>query len=293
MNINYDYLAKIRRAVSLYTRKKTSNILDGDFFSLHRGRSMDFDDLKEYSLGDDVHDIDWKSSSRFGTILVRRYMTDRRHNVMFICDRGAKFQGDTGTGESKEQLMLMAFGTLAYIVGRNGADFALAYPGNTSANISLFRSGQEHLEKLLYTYGAVAATEGPVSLHDTIEDMLNIVQKRMIIFLLTDREGLASLNEGIIRSLTDKNDLLIINIEDAFLTDNGAFDNETGMYEKLFLSHNKKLREEELRNREDILNHMSDICKRNEAAIGCISSEHDIIGCAIDLLERYRHGYYG
>ena len=31
MNIDYEYLSKIRRAVALYTNKKTSNILDGDF----------------------------------------------------------------------------------------------------------------------------------------------------------------------------------------------------------------------------------------------------------------------
>ena len=66
MNIDYEYLSKIRRAVALYTNKKTSNILDGDFHSIHKGRSMEFEDLKEYALGDEVHDIDWKSSSRMG-----------------------------------------------------------------------------------------------------------------------------------------------------------------------------------------------------------------------------------
>ena len=104
MNIDYEYLSKIRRAVALYTNKKTSNILDGDFHSIHKGRSMEFEDLKEYALGDEVHDIDWKSSSRMGKTLVRRYMTDRRHNVMFVCDCGRKMTGDTPRGESKKKL---------------------------------------------------------------------------------------------------------------------------------------------------------------------------------------------
>ena len=89
MKLDYEYLSRIRRAVALYTKRKTSNILDGDFHSIHRGRSMEFDDLKTYTFGDDVHDIDWKSSSRMGDILVRRYMTDRRHNVMFVVDCGS------------------------------------------------------------------------------------------------------------------------------------------------------------------------------------------------------------
>ena len=152
MQLDYEYLSRIRRAVALYTNRKTSNILDGDFHSIHRGRSMEFDDLKLYSFGDDVHDIDWKSSSRMGDILVRRYMTDRRHNVMFVCDCGVKMKGDTMAGHSKKELALMTFGTIAYITGRNGADYAMAIPRDNRAMISLFRSGPEHMERLLYEY---------------------------------------------------------------------------------------------------------------------------------------------
>ena len=64
--MDFDYLAKIKSQISIYTRKKTSNILDGEFGSIYRGRSFDFDDLREYVYGDSVRDIDWKSSSKTG-----------------------------------------------------------------------------------------------------------------------------------------------------------------------------------------------------------------------------------
>ncbi|MCR5670342.1 MAG: DUF58 domain-containing protein [Butyrivibrio sp.] len=293
MKIDYEYLSKIRRAVSLYTKRKTSNILDGDFHSLHRGRSLEFDDLKEYTVGDDVHDIDWKSSSRMGSILVRRYMTDRRHNVMFVCDRGSKMLGDTVTGEPKKELALMTFGTIAYIVGRNGADYAMSYAGNGKASVSLFKSGSDHLEKLLYDYESRICEDAAYSLNDTLYEVLNTVHKRMIIFLLTDIEGLAGLSEGIIRSVTKNHDLLIINMEDAFLTGDNVYDNDIGRYERFFLSHSKALHEMELQQRADILDFVKDICKRNRVSVASIASEGDIIEATIDLLERYRHGYYG
>ena len=293
MKIDYDYLSKIRRAVALYTKKKTSNILDGDFHSVHRGRSMEFDDLKEYTVGDDVHDIDWKSSSRMGTILVRRYMTDRRHNVMFVCDRGRKMQGDTASTEAKKELMLMTFGTLAYIVGRNGADYAMAYPGEGSSAISYFKSGTDHLEKLLYDYENKITTDTNHTVVDTLAEVLNTVRKRMIIFLLTDIEGLSSLTEGLIKSITTSHDLLIINVEDAFLTGDNVFDTELSRYERFFLSHSKALHEEEIRQREAIIGSVHEMCKRNKAALMTLSSEEDIIGGTIELLERYRNGYYG
>ncbi len=293
MKIDYEYLSKIRRAVALYTKRKTSNILDGDFHSVHRGRSMEFDDLKEYTYGDDVHDIDWKSSSRMGSILVRRYMTDRRHNVMFICDRGLKMQGDTTSGEAKSELMMMTFGTLAYIVGRNGADFALSYAGESHATISMFKSGTDHLERLLYDFEKSLDRDSNVSLVDTIKEVLNTVHKRMIIFLLTDIEGLSQLDPGIIRSITDNNDLLILNIEDAFLTGDQVYDNEKKSYERFFLSHSKALHDEEVKLRSHILESTSLTCKQLRSCMTTISKQEDIIESVISLLERYRNGYYG
>ena len=110
--MNYDYLAKIRGAVTLYTKHKTSNILEGGFRSLYRGRSLEFDDLKEYDFGDNVHDIDWKSSSRSGKILIRRYVAEKKHNVLFVCDSGPKMDAHTSAGCSKTELALMIFGDL-------------------------------------------------------------------------------------------------------------------------------------------------------------------------------------
>ncbi len=293
MKIDYEYLSRIRRAVALYTKRKTTNILDGDFRSIHRGRSMEFDDLKEYTYGDDVHDIDWKSSSRMGSILVRRYMTDRRHNVLFICDRGRKFLGDTSEGESKKELMLMTFGTLAYIFGRNGADFALSYAGDQRTSTSYFKSGTDHLEKLIYDFEEKCVTDSQYGLNTEIKEIMDTAHKRMIIFLITDIEGLADLGEDAIRSITSKYDLMIINIDDAYLTGGFVYDNERSMYEKFFFSHSKALHEEEVRQRQDILSHVSKACKMNRACLTTISRQEDIIESTIGMLERYRNGYYG
>lgn len=293
MNIDYEYLSKIRRAVALYTKKKTSNILDGDFHSIHKGRSMEFDDLKEYTVGDDVHDIDWKSSSRMGTILVRRYVTDKRHNVMFVCDCGRKMLGDTPSGESKSELALMTFGTIAYITGRNGADFALAYPGNERASISFFKSGPEHLEALIYDYEKHVEIDGKITLEQTLKNVTAAVNKRMIIVVISDMEGIAGISEGVMRSVSSEHDLLAIGIEDAMLTGGEVFDSDLGKYEKRFLSFNDKLHELEVGERNRVIDAVSTATKQSKVSLVSISSQSEIIDNVIGLFERYRHGNYG
>nr|WP_297704165.1 DUF58 domain-containing protein [uncultured Butyrivibrio sp.] len=254
---------------------------------------MEFDDLKEYTFGDDVHDIDWKSSSRMGDILVRRYMTDRRHNVMFVCDCGSKMEGNTPKGDSKKELALMTFGTIAYITGRNGADYALAYPDGEKSMISLFRSGPEHMEKLLYGLEGKIALDHTNTVKGVMEEIMSSINKRMIIFLITDMDGLNNLDGNMLRGITADHDLLIINIEDAMLTGDIVYDNDLSLYEKLFFSHNKKLHEEEVRIHKQIFDKASHLCKQNKVGLTTIQTESQIIDATVDLLERYRHGYYG
>lgn len=41
---------------TIYTTKATSRIIDGSYNSIYKGRSMNFDELREYVVGDDIKD---------------------------------------------------------------------------------------------------------------------------------------------------------------------------------------------------------------------------------------------
>ena len=66
-----DYITRIKANVNIFATKKTSNVLDGTYVSVFMGRSMNFEDLREYVPGDSIRDIDWKSSSRSRSLLVK------------------------------------------------------------------------------------------------------------------------------------------------------------------------------------------------------------------------------
>jgi uncharacterized protein (DUF58 family) len=110
--MDFEYLSKIKGLVSLYTNKKSTNFLEGEFRSIFRGRSLDFDELREYTYGDNIKDIDWKSSSRTGKILTRQYVAEKKHNILMICDTGTKMQWGYvhGRGEGRSS----AFGSGNY-----------------------------------------------------------------------------------------------------------------------------------------------------------------------------------
>lgn len=91
-----NYITKIKANISIYASKKTSNILDGTYRSIYKGKSMNFEDLRTYVVGDNVKDIDWKASARSGgNLLIRQYIAEKKHNIMLVLDTGKKMLADT------------------------------------------------------------------------------------------------------------------------------------------------------------------------------------------------------
>ena len=264
LDLNYDYLDRVRRVAALYTKRKTSDLLEGDYSSMQHGRSLDFDDLREYRYGDDVNYIDWKSSSRVGKTLIRRYFADRKHDVLFIGDTGKKMTGDTPSGESKEQIALMAFGVAAYLLGKQGVNYALSCCGSESSRVSSFTSGPMHLEELITEYHKALECGVPKqSFYDTVSSAAGLFERHMVMIIITDAEGLAEMDETLVRRLIYYNDVYIFKIEDALLTADGAFDLEDDRFVDPFLAICRDLRQEELKIREDLERTADHLLTRN------------------------------
>jgi uncharacterized protein (DUF58 family) len=293
ITLDYDYLSKIRRAVALYTARKTSNILEGDFHSIFHGRSMEFEDLKEYAYGDDVHDIDWKSSSRSGKILIRRYEAERKHNVLFIMDTGRKMDADTMAGEDKAHLALMLFGTIAYIASRDSADFALANSTAEGIELSGFRSGPGHLEALLYNLKKTITQDPKYSLSELCHRVTDTLSRKTMLFIITDIGGMETLDDQILHEISLNHDLFLFNLQDAFLSQDNTYDTTLGHYVPAFLTGSRRLREAEKQDRAIIQNRIHESLRRYQGAMMDVIQEERIIDALILLLERKRHGIFG
>ena len=287
IDLNYDYLDRVRRVASLYTKRKTSDLLDGDYSSMQHGRSLDFDDLREYRYGDDINYIDWKSSSRVGKPLVRRYFADRKHDVLFIGDTGKKMTGDTPAGESKEHIALMAFGVAAYILGKQGVNYALSYCTDESSRISSFTSGPSHLEELLGSYRkAIECGTPKQSFYDTLLNSAAIFSRHMIMIIITDAEGLAEMDAGLIKRLIYYNDVYIFKIEDALLTAADVYDLDADDYVDPFLAMCRDLYREEVKLKEDLDKKAEKLLTPHRIFFKSISKEEEIVDTLIYLFRR-------
>ena len=118
-------LRKVKTTMSIHAHRRTLELLDGEYASIHHGRSHDFDDLREYQPGDEVKDIDWKATARSHVPLIKRYIASRQHNLLLVVDSGRNMAATAESGESKREIAILVAGVLGYLATRHGDRVAL------------------------------------------------------------------------------------------------------------------------------------------------------------------------
>ncbi len=280
------YITKIKANLSVYAKKKTSNILEGAYNSIYKGKSMNFEDLREYVIGDNVKDIDWKASARSDKILIKQYIAEKKHNVLFILDTGRKMLADTKELEPKKDVALMAMGTIGYLVEKHGDSISAIYKGKERINYFPFRSGLYNLERILCSYEKEISQES--NLEDLIKYVLKLIKRKMIIFVITDIDGMKNISEGTLKKLSLLHDVMFMNISDAFMTGHSAFDIDQDNYIPDYILEDEKLKEIELKIKTTIYEETKEKFKKYKIVTTTMNRQKDIVNDVFKLLEKQK-----
>ena len=88
--------------IRILTSRLVDNQLSGDYHSSFKGQGIEFDEVREYTVGDDVRTIDWNVTARTGFPHVKRFSEERELTVMFLVDvSGSQSYGSTARPKSE------------------------------------------------------------------------------------------------------------------------------------------------------------------------------------------------
>ena len=281
------YITKIKANLEIYTKKKTSNILEGAYNSIYKGKSMNFEDLREYVIGDNVKDIDWKASARSNKILIKQYIAEKKHTILFILDTGKKMLADTRDLESKKDVALMAIGTIGYLVEKHGDSIGAIYQGKENLKLFNFSTGLYNLEKVLNSYEREIDTDN--NLEELIKYVLKFIRRRMIIFVITDIDGMNNISEETLKRLSLLHDVMFVNISDAFMTGYNAFDIDQNDYIPDYILEDDKLKDIELEIKTKIYDEVKEKFKKYKIITTTINKQREIVNDVFKLLERRKN----
>jgi hypothetical protein len=136
-------------------------------------------------------------------------------------------------------------------------------------------------------------SSGKTGLGGLLDYIAECIRRKMVIVCVTDMAGMQQLTEKILRKVTVNNDLLIMNIEDAYMYGYDVYDVERMRYEDEYTAHREKLYQAEWQERKTRIENLERMYRRYGISMVSISREADIIDKVVELFERHRHENIG
>jgi uncharacterized protein (DUF58 family) len=208
--LSQELLKKIQR-FHFRTSRLASDLFAGQYESAFKGRGMEFAEVRDYQPGDDVRNIDWNVSARFGHPFVKVFHEERELTVMLLLDLSGSNRFGTHA-RFKRELLAEVAGMLAFLAIRtNDKVGAILFTSQVEKFIPP-KKGASHVWRLIkeiFTYE-------PRNLRtdiDTVLTYLNrVVKRHAIVFLISD-----CMDNGFEKSFrlsAKKHDLTIIRVSD-------------------------------------------------------------------------------
>ncbi len=182
--IPQDLLKKVRR-IELRTSRLVDDVLAGGYHSAFKGRGMEFEEVRQYQIGDDVRTIDWNVSARYGEPFVKLYREERELTVMLLVDVSGSQH--FGTHEQfKDELVAEICATLSISAIRNNDKVGLiCFSDRVEAYIPP-RKGSKHVLRVIRELLAIEPEGKGTDIGAALEFMNKVQKKRAIVFLVSD-----------------------------------------------------------------------------------------------------------
>ncbi|HAX61252.1 MAG TPA: DUF58 domain-containing protein [Elusimicrobia bacterium] len=204
-------LAKKIRYIQIYTSKAVNDSLAGEYGSVFKGRGMEFSEVREYQVGDEIRSIDWNVTARMGQPYVKLFVEERELTVMFLVDLSAS--GAFGsTGKMKNDVAAEVCALMAFSAIKNNDKVGLIV---FTDHVEMFippAKGTTHVLRLIRELLNFTPRQTQTDIKTGIEYLGRVTNKKSVVFLVSDFLG-----EGFekpMRILAKRHDLIAVSVTD-------------------------------------------------------------------------------
>ena len=180
-------LKQVRR-IELRTKKLVSSLASGGYRSAFKGSGLEFDEVREYSAGDDIRHIDWNVTARAGKAFVKVFREERELAILLLVDRSGsmRFGAIPGISErTKQALAAEAAAVVAVNAMRNRDRIGLvAFSDRTDIHLPV-RRGRGHSLRLVREVMA-GGGRGRADLTHALDELRRVTKRRAVCFLVSD-----------------------------------------------------------------------------------------------------------
>lgn len=204
-------LLKQVRQIEIRTKGLVNQVFSGEYHSVFKGRGMEFSEVREYDFGDDIRNIDWNVTARFGHPYIKIFEEERELTVILLVDLSGSLSFGS-IDKTKQQIATELSAILAFSALKNNDKVGLFLFSDKIEKFIPPRKGRKHVLRIIRDLLSFKPAGKTTNIKAALEHMNHAIKKKSIVFLISDfmDEGY----EKILRVVGKKHDLIGIVIND-------------------------------------------------------------------------------
>ena len=204
-------ISKKIRYIQIYTSKAVNDMLAGEYHSVFKGRGMEFDEVREYRMGDEIRSIDWNVTARMGEPYVKRFVEERELTVIFMVDLSAS--GTFGSAyKLKNEISAELCALLAFSAIKNNDKVGLII---FTDQVEMFippAKGTTHVLRLIRELLEFSPGRSGTDIGAGIEYLARVTNRKAVVFMVSDFIGEGY--EQNLRVIGKRHDVIAVSVTD-------------------------------------------------------------------------------
>ncbi|MDR9416102.1 MAG: DUF58 domain-containing protein [Gracilimonas sp.] len=205
-----EILKKIRK-LEIQTKGIVNTLFGGEYQSAFKGRGMEFSEVRAYTYGDDIRQIDWNVTARTGDPFIKVFEEEREQTLMLCIDISQS--GTFGSqNQSKMDLAIELCAVLAFSAIKNSDKVGLVLFSDHIEKVVPPKKGRTHVLRLIRELYTTKPTGTGTDIGDALSYINRLLDRRAIVVLASDFQDQNFDKQ--LRITNQKHDLVSILIND-------------------------------------------------------------------------------
>jgi len=179
-----ELLKKVRK-IEIKTKGLSRNIFAGEYHSAFKGRGMAFSEVREYQFGDDIRNIDWNVTARYGHPFIKIFEEERELTVMLLVDvSGSR---DFGTVERlKKNVIVEIAAILSFSAISNNDKIGVIFFSDQIEKFIPPKKGRTHTLRIIRELLEFEPVSKKTDIAMALRYLTNAMKRRVTAFVISD-----------------------------------------------------------------------------------------------------------
>ncbi len=204
-------LLKQVKQIEIKTRNVVNEVFSGEYHSAFKGRGMEFAEVREYQIGDDIRSIDWNVTARSGSPFVKVFEEERELTVMLVVDMSGSLMFGS-VDKTKQQIAAELSAILAFSAMKNNDKVGLILFTDRIEKFVPPKKGRSHGLRIIREILSFTPEGNATNIKAALEYLNHTIKRKSIAFLVSDfiDDGY----EKILNIVGKKHDLIGVVLQD-------------------------------------------------------------------------------